>query len=77
MSRPPLIGVTACRQQLGKYSSHTAGDKYVEAAAFAGVPVILPALDVPTEPAQLLASLDGLLRRLGGHVVCGLSLIHI
>ncbi|RMN03851.1 Gamma-glutamyl-GABA hydrolase [Pseudomonas savastanoi pv. glycinea] len=61
MSRPPLIGVTACRQQLGKYSSHTAGDKYVEAAAFAGVPVILPALDVPTEPAQLLASLDGLL----------------
>lgn len=61
MSRPPLIGVTACRQQLGKYSSHTAGDKYVEAAAFAGMPVILPALEVPTEPAQLLASLDGLL----------------
>lgn len=61
MSRPPLIGVTACRQQLGKYSSHTAGDKYVEAAAFAGMPVILPALEVPSEPAQLLASLDGLL----------------
>ncbi|RMO84339.1 Glutamine amidotransferase [Pseudomonas syringae pv. philadelphi] len=61
MSRLPLIGVTACRQQLGKYSSHTAGDKYVEAAAFAGVPVILPALTVPNEPEQLLASLDGLL----------------
>ncbi|PBQ00395.1 gamma-glutamyl-gamma-aminobutyrate hydrolase family protein [Pseudomonas congelans] len=61
MSRPPLIGVTACRQKLGKYSSHTAGDKYVEAAAFAGMPVILPALEVPSEPAQLLASLDGLL----------------
>ncbi|AKT31056.1 gamma-glutamyl-gamma-aminobutyrate hydrolase family protein [Pseudomonas syringae pv. actinidiae] len=61
MSRLPLIGVTACRQQLGKYSSHTAGDKYVEAAGFAGIPVILPALEVPTEPAQLLASLDGLL----------------
>ena len=38
MSRVPLIGVTACRQQLGKYDSHTVGDKYVEAAAFAGLP---------------------------------------
>lgn len=61
MSRLPLIGVTACRQQLGKYSSHTAGDKYVEAAGFAGIPVILPALDVPIEPARLLEQLDGLL----------------
>ncbi|MCD5986049.1 MULTISPECIES: gamma-glutamyl-gamma-aminobutyrate hydrolase family protein [Pseudomonas] len=61
MSRIPLIGVSACRQQLGKYSSHTAGDKYVEAAGFAGIPVILPALNVPIEPAQMLAHLDGLL----------------
>ncbi|RMT77241.1 gamma-glutamyl-gamma-aminobutyrate hydrolase family protein [Pseudomonas viridiflava] len=61
MSRLPLIGVTACRQQLGKYSSHTAGDKYVEAAGYAGIPMILPALDTPVEPAQLLAHLDGLL----------------
>ena len=61
MSRLPLIGVTACRQQLGKYSSHTAGDKYVEAAGFAGIPVVLPALNVPTEPAQILEHLDGLL----------------
>lgn len=61
MSRLPLIGVTACRQQLGKYSSHTAGDKYVEAAGFAGIPLILPALNTPVEPEQLLAQLDGLL----------------
>ncbi|MBX8574162.1 gamma-glutamyl-gamma-aminobutyrate hydrolase family protein [Pseudomonas cichorii] len=61
MSNLPMIGVTACRQQLGKYSSHTAGDKYVEAAAFAGIPVVLPALATPTDPAQLLAHLDGLL----------------
>ncbi|MBX8589205.1 gamma-glutamyl-gamma-aminobutyrate hydrolase family protein [Pseudomonas cichorii] len=61
MSNLPMIGVTACRQQLGKYSSHTAGDKYVEAAAFAGMPVVLPALATPTDPAQLLARLDGLL----------------
>ncbi|MDO7929244.1 gamma-glutamyl-gamma-aminobutyrate hydrolase family protein [Pseudomonas sp. KFB-139] len=61
MSNSPMIGVTACRQQLGKYSSHTAGDKYVEAAAFAGIPVVLPALATPSDPAQLLAHLDGLL----------------
>ncbi|MCD5994062.1 gamma-glutamyl-gamma-aminobutyrate hydrolase family protein [Pseudomonas sp. CDFA 602] len=61
MTALPLIGVTACRQQLGKYSSHTAGDKYVEAAAFAGIPFVLPALNVPIDPAQLLAPLDGLL----------------
>ncbi|MBN6714367.1 gamma-glutamyl-gamma-aminobutyrate hydrolase family protein [Pseudomonas capsici] len=61
MSNLPMIGVTACRQQLGKYSSHTAGDKYVEAAAFAGIPVVLPALTTPTDPVQLLAHLDGLL----------------
>ena len=41
----PLIGVSACRQQVGKNSSHTVGDKYVEAAAFAGLPLILPARD--------------------------------
>lgn len=61
MSRLPLIGVTACRQLLGKYASHTVGDKYVEAAAHAGIPVVLPALATPSEPAQLLARLDGLL----------------
>ena len=41
MSPMPLIGVTACRQTLGKYDSHTVGDKYVEAAGHAGVPVVL------------------------------------
>jgi putative glutamine amidotransferase len=61
MSRIPLIGVTACRQQLGKYSTHTVGDKYVEAGAFAGMAVLLPALTQPMEPQQLLDNLDGLL----------------
>lgn len=61
MSRIPLIGVTACRQQLGKYSSHTVGDKYVEAGAFAGMAVLLPALEQPVDPQRLLDNLDGLL----------------
>ena len=61
MFRVPLIGVTACRQQLGKYDSHTVGDKYVEAAAHAGLPVVLPARSIPSDPRQLLERLDGIL----------------
>ena len=61
MSPMPLIGVTACRQMLGKYDSHTVGDKYVEAAAHAGLPVVLPARSVPSDPQALLEHLDGLL----------------
>ncbi|MCW2291443.1 putative glutamine amidotransferase [Pseudomonas sp. BIGb0408] len=61
MTRMPLIGVTACRQQLGKYDSHTVGDKYVEAAAYAGLPLVLPARSTPSDPHQLLAQLDGIL----------------
>jgi len=57
----PLIGVSACRQQVGRHSSHTVGDKYVEAAGFAGIPLILPARDEPVDTQALLASLDGIL----------------
>ena len=61
MSYAPLIGVTACRQQLGKYSSHTVGDKYVEAAGFAGIPLLLPARSEAIDPLRLLERLDGVL----------------
>ena len=57
----PLIGVTACRQMLGNTPSHTVGDKYVEAAGFAGVPLILPARDQALDPQRLLERLDGIL----------------
>ena len=57
----PLIGVSACRQQVGKNSSHTVGDKYVEAAGFAGLPLILPARDGGSDTQALLARLDGIL----------------
>lgn len=61
MSHDPLIGVTACRQQLGNYSSHTVGDKYVEAAGYAGIPLLLPARNQPLDARKLLARLDGIL----------------
>lgn len=61
MSRVPLIGVISCRQELGKYPSHTVGDKYVEAASFAGVALLLPALETPVNPELMLEKLDGIL----------------
>ncbi len=57
----PLIGVTACRQMLGNTPSHTVGDKYVEAAGFAGIPLILPARNEALAPEQLLEKLGGIL----------------
>lgn len=59
--KTPLIGVTACRQMLGNTASHTVGDKYVEAAGFAGLPLILPALTQALAPDLLLERLDGIL----------------
>jgi putative glutamine amidotransferase len=63
MSRLPLIGVTACNKQIGHHAYHISGDKYVRAVAVAaqGLPLILPALGTLIDPAQILASVDGLL----------------
>ncbi len=63
MSRLPLIGVTACSQQIGAHAYHVSGDKYVRAVAVAakGLPLILPSLGPLLDPAEILASLDGLL----------------
>ncbi|EXF43397.1 glutamine amidotransferase [Pseudomonas sp. BAY1663] len=61
MPRMPLIGVSACTKQIGSHSFHIAGDKYLRAAAIAGVPLVIPALDELIEPAALLENFDGLL----------------
>ena len=61
MAMLPLVGVTACHQMLGKYASHTVGDKYVEAAGYAGIPLVLPARETPIEALALIERLDGIL----------------
>ena len=61
MPRVPLIGVSACTKQIGHHSFHIAGDKYLRAAAIAGTPLVIPALDDLIDPAVLLDSVDGLL----------------
>jgi len=57
----PLIGVSACTRQIGHHGFHIAGDKYLRAAAIAGMPVIIPALGDLIDRRALLESLDGLL----------------
>lgn len=63
MSRQPLIGVSACTQQLGLHPFHIAGDKYLRAVAMAadGLPLIIPALPGLIAIDELLEHLDGLL----------------
>lgn len=61
MPRMPLIGVSACTRQIGHHGFHIAGDKYLRAAAIAGMPVIIPALGDLIDRRALLESLDGLL----------------
>jgi putative glutamine amidotransferase len=63
MSRLPLIGVTACTQQIGSHGYHISGDKYARAVAVAaqGLPLILPSLGELIAPADILSAVDGLL----------------
>jgi putative glutamine amidotransferase len=63
MSRLPLIGVTACTQQIGPHAYHVGGDKYIRAVAVAakGLPLILPSLAQLIVPADILSVVDGLL----------------
>jgi len=56
-----LIGVISCRKQIGLYSYHVAGDKYIEAASYVGLPLILPALNETGDLNTLLSKLDGIL----------------
>lgn len=61
MPRLPLIGVSACTKPIGHHGFHIAGDKYLRAAAIAGMPLVIPALGELIDQDVLLDSLDGLL----------------
>ena len=50
MPRVPLIGVSACTRQIGHHSFHIAGDKYLRAAAVAGMPLVISALGDLLDP---------------------------
>jgi putative glutamine amidotransferase len=61
----PMIGLSACRRTIGAWTTHTAGDKYVQAVTqiIGGMPLILPAIgtgDDGFEVDRLLDILDGI-----------------
>lgn len=60
MASPPLIGISACLREDGRYTWHSVAEQYVRAAARIGVPVLIPALGADTDFATLIDRLDGL-----------------
>ncbi|SDS32265.1 putative glutamine amidotransferase [Pseudomonas asplenii] len=63
MSRLPLIGLTACSDQVGLQGCHTRGDPFVRAveSTAQSVPLIIFSLAQRFEPSVILDSTDGLL----------------
>jgi putative glutamine amidotransferase len=80
MSRiTPVVGIACDRRIIGDHAFHVVGEKYIAAARDgAGVlPFLIPVLDPPIKPEELLPYVDGLLftgslsnvapRQYGGH----------
>lgn len=63
MSRLPVIGIPADRRLCGKHPFHMVGEKYIDAVAYGAraLPMLVPSLDPPIDPAALLEACDGLL----------------
>lgn len=63
MSRPPIIGIPCDRRMVGPHPFHMVGEKYIAAVreATGALPLLIPVLDAPIAPAEILAGVDGLL----------------
>src|SRR5258706_10168867 len=59
----PIVGIVCDRRKLGDHAFHVVGEKYIDAVreGSGALPLLIPALSPPLEPAQILASVDGLL----------------
>ncbi|MFO7278214.1 MAG: gamma-glutamyl-gamma-aminobutyrate hydrolase family protein [Pseudomonadota bacterium] len=62
-SRRPVIGISACRRELGPHPFHIVGEKYIQAIleAAGALPMLIPALGESLGFDELLASVDGIL----------------
>ncbi|MDP6473322.1 MAG: gamma-glutamyl-gamma-aminobutyrate hydrolase family protein [Alphaproteobacteria bacterium] len=62
-NRKPLIALSACVREIGIHPFHVVGEKYITAVrdGSGGFPFLLPSLAEATEPAAVLARVDGLL----------------
>ena len=63
MSRPLIIGIPCDRRMVGPHPFHMVGEKYIAAIreATGALPLLIPVLDAPIAPAEILAGVDGLL----------------
>ncbi|HEY0107362.1 MAG TPA: gamma-glutamyl-gamma-aminobutyrate hydrolase family protein [Rhizomicrobium sp.] len=62
-ARLPVVGIPCDRRMLGAHPFHAVGEKYIAAIrdAVPALPLLIPVLDPPIAPDDILASVDGLL----------------
>lgn len=63
MTRPLVIGIPCDYRVVGPHPFNMVGEKYIAAIreATGALPLLIPVLDPPIAPAEILASVDGLL----------------
>jgi putative glutamine amidotransferase len=61
--RKPIAGIICDRRMVGAHPFHMAGEKYIAAMrdGAGAVPLLIPVLEPPIAPAEILESVDGLL----------------
>jgi putative glutamine amidotransferase len=62
-SRKPIVGIPSDHRMVGKHPFHMVGEKYIAAVrdGSGATPLLIPVLDNPIPPEELLASVDGFL----------------
>ncbi len=61
--RLPIVGFPCDRRMIGPHPFHVVGEKYIEAVRGGSnaLPLLIPVLEPPMAPADILAAVDGLL----------------
>jgi putative glutamine amidotransferase len=61
--RPPIVGIPCDHRMVGQHAFHMVGEKYIAAVreGAGALPLLVPVLPKPVPPADILASVDGLL----------------
>lgn len=59
----PVVGIVCDRKKVGDHAFHMVGEKYIDAIreGSRALPLLIPVLDPPLSPGEILASVDGLL----------------
>jgi putative glutamine amidotransferase len=62
-TRLPIVGIVCDRKKIGDHAFHLVGEKYIDAVrdGSGAMPLLIPALEPPLAPQDILAGVDGLL----------------